>query len=445
MRWTWLTLVLVVGTAQAQESLKGVLLLPPVSTVTVGKKGAFVGVDTRKTVERFDAAAHKRLVGAFDAKLKGKVLRADVAQGLLDKAKVTVATLDKPGTLEGIAKAANVDWLVTFSISKNNLLTAQVRDSSGKPTGESVFLSDAAPGLSDAQAARVADQVVPKLLAVEKARLDAIAEAARRAEAEKPLPPEELVDAELQQLAAKKEKRSDAAGWVPDRSRVRAWAAIGPGTALRGLEVGGEGANQLAELENGAVAGLGVAASIQPLEFIESLSGKAWSQLSVEVHYRRAFVQARGVGGSVEGETCTMTDDDLQLRLGWRYRLGGADSYLPTIGLAGGWSAEQTRFECSLPLLSTTWRGVDAQLRVRQPLYKDVVTLELVGGPRFLLGGPLASPGFSLSGEAWLEVKPLSILFTRAGVRASRLTAANPDLSAVDSRAFFAVELGAFF
>ena len=188
MRWTWLTLVLVAETAQAQESLKGVLLLPPVSTVTVGKKGAFVGVDTRKTVERFDAAAHKRLVSAFDAKLKGKVLPADVAQGLLDKAKVTVATIEKPGVLEGIAKAANVDWLVTFGISKNNLLTAQVRDSSGKPVGESVYLSDAAPGLSDAQAGKVADQVVPKLLAAEKTRVDAIAEAARRAEAEKPLP-----------------------------------------------------------------------------------------------------------------------------------------------------------------------------------------------------------------------------------------------------------------
>ena len=96
--------------------------------------------------------------------------------------------------------------------------------------------------------------------------------------------------------------------------------------------------------------------------------------------------------------------------------------------------------------MSTTWRGVDAQLRIRQPLFRDLVTLELIGGPRILLPGPLAaSPGFSLSAEAWLEVKPVSVLFARAGVRYSRLQAANPTLAAVDSRTFLALELGAFF
>ncbi len=445
-RSMWLSLVLFVSTAHAQESLRGVLLLPPVTTVTIGKKGAFVGVDTRKTVDRFDTVAHQRLVTAFNAKLSGKVLPAEVAQGLLSKAKITVSTLEKPGTFESLAGAASVDWIVSVIISKSGLLTAQIRDASGKPVGDSVFLSNAAPGLSDAQANELAGLVVPKILDSEKARLAALAEAARRAEAEKPPPPEELVDAELQQLAAKEKKGDQSAGWIPDRSRVRAWVAVGPGAALRGLELGGAGAAQLADLENGTVAGLGVGAGVLPLEFFESTSGKAWSQLSAEVHYRRAFVQANGVSGGVEGQTCSMTDDDLQLRLGWRYRLGASDSYLPTIGIAGGWSQEQTHFQCSLPLVSTTWRGVDAQLRVRQPLYRDIVTLELLGGPRFLLAGPLAAnPNFSISGEAWIEVKPISVLFGRAGARVSRLSAANPDLTALDTRAFFALELGAFF
>lgn len=439
MRWATLVGLLATSALAAEESFKGVLVLPPVATVPVGKK-TFVGVDTRKTTERFELQAHRRLVAAFDAKLGGKVLPADVAQGVLTKEGATAATLDKAGVLERVAAAANVQWLVRFTLSRNGLLTAQLLDSTGKPAGDSSFLSDVG-ALSDAQAASLAGVVVPKLLALEKARLDALAEAARRAEAEKPPPIEELVDPELQQLHV---KPATPTRWAPDRNRVRAWAAVGPGATLRGLELRGDAVAQLAELDNGTVVGLGVGAQLLPLELFDATAGRAWSQLSLEVHYRRAFVQARGVAGGLEGETCSMTDDDLQLRAGWRYRLG--DGYLPTLGVAGGWSQEQTHFQCSLPLVSTTWRGVDAQLRVRQPLYRDVLTLELVGGPRFLLPGPLASqPGFSLSGEAWVELKPVSVLFARAGGRASRLVAANPALSATDTRAFFALELGAFF
>jgi hypothetical protein len=420
--------------------MRGVLVLPPVMTVLVGKK-PFAGIDTRKPVERFELVGHKKLVSAIDARLGGKVLPADIAVGVLAKENLTAASLDAPGALQKLAETANVEWVVRFTLSKS-VLRAQVVDRTGKAAGTSQSLNEVTT-LTDAQATSLAATVVSELEALERARIAALIEAARRAEAEKPPPPEELVDTDLE-LMKKKTSADASASWSPSPSRVRAWAAVGPGAVLRDLSLQGDATSQLAELENGAVVGLGVAAQVMPLELFDATAGRAWSQLSIEVHYRRAFVQARGVAGGLENAPCTMTDDDLQLRAGWRYRLG--DGYLPTIGIAGGWSQEQTRFECSLPLVSTTWRGVDAQLRIRQPLFRDVVTLELVGGPRFVLPGPLAAtPGFSLSAEAWLEVKPISVLFGRAGARMSRLQAANPTLQATDTRAFFALELGAFF
>ncbi len=447
-RSLWLCWVMVwwVGSASAADlersesaSLHGVLALPPVASVVVGKKGAFVGVDTRKTVERFDVAAHEKLVTALNKRLGGKVLAADLAQGVLAKEGFGPSVLGKPAALAQLAKVSNADWLIAFSLSRANLLTATLLDPEGRPVGENCVLNNVTPGLTETQAESMASFVVPRLLAVEKARVAALAAKAPVIEAPPP-PPEELVDPELEQLKVVERPT----GWAPDRNRVRALVAIGPGAALRGLALGGETAASLADLDSNGVVGLGVAAQVLPLEFFDATAGRAWSQLSLEVHYRHAFVRAQGVAGGLEGTSCSMTDDDLQLRAGWRYRLG--DGYLPTIGIAGGWSQEQTRFDCSLPLVSTTWRGIDAQLRVRQPVYRDLVTLELLGGPRFLLPGPLVtSPGFSLSAEAWLEVKPVSVLFARAGVRFSRLQATNPSLTAVDTRTFLAVELGAFF
>ena len=420
------------------SSLRGVLVLPPVSSSIVGKKGAFVGVDTRRTVERFVIAAHARLVTALNKKLGGKVLPADVAQGVLNKESVLASSSDKPAVLARLAKVTGVNWVVTFTLN-NLVLTATVVDSAGKTVAEGLSITGVST-LKDAQADSMAAVLVPRILDLEKARV--AAEAARKPAVvigPPPPPEEDLHDAELDQLNAPQVSTSRPL----DRNRVRAIVAVGPGATLRGLALSGETASALADLENGVVVGLGVNAQLMPLEFFDATSGKAWSQVSLEVHYRRAFVRAQGVAGGLEGSSCTMTDDDLQLRVGARYRLG--DGYLPTIGLAGGWSQEQTRFDCSLPLVSTTWRGIDAQLRVRQPLFRDLVTLELIGGPRFLLPGPLAeSPGFSLSAEAWIEVKPVSILFGRLGVRYSRLQAANPSLTAVDSRTFLALELGAF-
>jgi hypothetical protein len=279
-------------------------------------------------------------------------------------------------------------------------------------------------------------------LAKQKADADAAALAAK-APPPAPLPPPPPEDEADPELSTTK----SVVAWTPSASRVRVAVTVGPGAAVRDLSLSGDGAASLAELRNNGVVGLGVYAQLKPLELFDGTAGQRYSDLELEVHYRHAFVHAQGIAGAVAGQDCTMSDDDVQARLSWRYRLGSdASSMLPSVGVGGGWSQEATLFSCSLPVVSTTWRGVDAQLRVRQPLWRDVLALDLSVGPRFLVGGPDASrPGFSVSGEAWLELKPASVFFARGGARVSRLVAATDTLGVVDTRAFFALEVGAFF
>jgi hypothetical protein len=111
-----------------------------------------------------------------------------------------------------------------------------------------------------------------------------------------------------------------------------------------------------------------------------------------------------------------------------------------------GLAQEQTTAACTAAVPSLVYRGLDLQLRYRQPLGSDVVSLDLAAGPRVLFGGPQASkPGFSFAFEFWLEARPWSVLFARAGVRLSRLTLGNDALGFTDLRTFFGGELGIFF
>ena len=232
--------------------------------------------------------------------------------------------------------------------------------------------------------------------------------------------------------------------WLPDPSRPRVVVSVGPGGVARSLALSGEAAASLAELRNGTIIGLGLYAQLAPLQMLESTAGKAWSDLELELHYRRAFARAQGLAGTVEGQSCAMTDDDLQSRVSWRYRLG--EGMLPSLGVGVGYSQERTAFSCDFPVVSAAYRGADVQLRARQPRYRDLAALDLSFGPRFLLGGPDArSTGASFAGEAWVEAHPWSFLFARAGVRVSRLSvASDAGVSVVDTRTFFALELGAF-
>jgi hypothetical protein len=421
------------------SEVKSVLVLPPVVRVSAAQ-GGFVGFNSKKTSERFDVAAHKRLVAAISLELAGKVLPVDATMGFLSRQSVVASQLKLAPVLASLATDTHVDWLVGFEFNKAGALVATVFNAGGVQAGELSTVSNAA-GVPQKVADQMAMLVVKQLNA--QAKLKAAADAAALLAVAPPPtspplpPPEDDVDAELSTVPTAK-------AWAPDPKRVRVVVSVGPGAALRGLELSGDGAASLAELRNNGVVGLGVYAQVKPLELLDATAGRRISDLAIELHYRRAFVRARGVEGAVAGQDCSMTDDDVQVRGSWRFRLG-ENPMLPSIGLGGGWSQESTKFACALPLVSTTWSGVDAQLRVRQPLYRDVLALDLAWGPRFLLSGADATrAGFSFSGEAWLELKPASVFFARGGARVSRLAAATDTLSVVDTRAFFALEFGAF-
>jgi hypothetical protein len=257
---------------------------------------------------------------------------------------------------------------------------------------------------------------------------------------EAPLPPPED---DVTEAPTAFETVSKTSYFEADPSKPRLTVAVGPGAVLRNFDISGSQVASLAQLRSGGIVGLGVYAQFNPLQWFAATSGQRWSDLEFEVNWRHAFVTAKGTGGAVEGQTCSMNDEDLQLRGTFRYKLG--DGYLPSIGVGGGYSKEQTIFQCDLPVITTRFNGVDAQLRIQQPLYRQVVSLDLAVGPRFLFGGPSATPGFSIGGEAWVVARPVSYLFGRVGGRVSRLQISDgTSLAVIDTRMFFALEVGAY-
>jgi hypothetical protein len=419
----------------APADVESVALLPPVTRVTA-KQGGFVGFDSKKVTYKWDTAAHARLVEAMTKELGGKVIPADVTQGALAKAGVTAAQAQQPEAQSKLARVLNVSWVVSFEPGANETLVGRIADFEGKSSGEVIIGS--AAGIKAPAAAAMASSLAPKLKALAKARADALA-AARAAAL--PPPVEQVVD---QELAPPVVTQPAPSPFKPLPGTPRLSVAVGPGFATRGLTVGGEASADLAQLQNGTVVGLGFVVQVHPLHFVEKWREARWADLEAELHYRRAFSHATGTSGSVQGESCDMTEDDVQVRGTWRYRFGD-HPYLPRVGVGAGFSQEQTSFACSLPVVSAVYRGVDLQVRVRQPLYRELVALDVSAGPRFLIGGPDATPGFSFSGEAWVEARPWSFLFARGGARLSNLAMSNDGVDVVDTRGFFALEVGAFF
>ncbi len=424
--------------------VKAVLILPPIVKVT-SSTGGFSGFDTKKVSEKFDLAAHKRLVASFEKQLDGKVIPAELTANVLTKEGLTPATVRTPAGVQKLARATNVAFMVVTEINKTGALVGNIFDATGKQQGQPSFVNNAT-GITQKHADDMAAYVAKELVTASKA---AAAAAAALAAANAPKdvapplpPPEDDVTEPVTEFATVNKKSFFDA----DPFKPRLVVSVGPGAVFRNAAVTGDRAASLAEVRSGGVVGLGVYAQLNPLQFIDATAGKRWSDLELEVNWRRAFVSAKGTEGSVEGQTCSMTDDDLQLRGTYRYRLGDEGTYLPSIGVGGGFSQENTLFACNFPVVSMTYRGVDAQLRVKQPLYKEMLALDFAFGPRFLFGGPSAQPGFSIGGEAWVEVKPISYLFGRAGGRISRLQVSDgAALSVVDTRMFFALEVGAFF
>ncbi len=420
--------------------VQAVLIAPPIVKVTTSQKGGFTGFTAAKTTERFDAAAHKRLVDSFQKKLDGKAIPAEAAFNIIVKEGLTPATLRTPAGVTKLCTAANVKWLVTFDFDKSNGLFATISDAEGKERGTKVTVANAT-GITQKHADEMAELVAKQLIELTREK-PAVVAVAPPTPVEPPVqapPPaeEEQAESDLSQTLA------PANGGIGEYNRIV--AAVGPGAAIRSFKVTGVDADRLAELRNNPVVGLAFYGAISPLQFFTKTAGKRWSDLEIEVNYRHAFVRAEGVGGGVTGQTCAMTDDDLQVRGTWRFKVVD-HTYGPQVGVGGGWSREQTLFSCTIPLLSASYSGIDAQLRVRQPLYRTLVSLDLAGGPRFLMNsGGTGSPKLNLSGEAWIEARPISLFFARAGVRASKLNLATDTLVANDTRVFAGAELGAFF
>ncbi len=417
----------------ATADVKAVLLLPPIVRVTQSQ-GGFSGFDTKKTFDKFDLASHKRFVASLQKQLGGKLVPAEATQGAMTKESFTPAQARTPAGLARLARVTNVGFVVTLDFNKTGSLVAQVHDVNGAPQGAPSYLTNAG-GLSQKNAddlAPILGKVLIELSKEKPVEATPVAEVA-------PVPEEDVQDSPPPELVATPTE------WVPDPDKARVTVAVGAGGVLRQLGITGEASGQLAELRNNGVVGVGVYAQVQPLQFVPALSGKRFSDLEVELHFRRAFVRATGVEGSAQGQSCSMTDDDLQVRGSYRVKVAEG-TYAPFIGVGGGWAQERTLFDaCTLPLLSASYRGFDAQLRIKQPLFRNVLALDVSAGPRFLSGNEATATRFSLAGEAWLEVKPVSVLFARAGVRASRLSAESKNLSVVETRLFFALEAGAFF
>lgn len=425
----------------SSADVKHTLLLPVIVRVTQSQ-GGFSGFDTKKTFDKFDFASHKKFVAALSKQLDGKVVSAEQTQALVVKEGLTIALAHTPAGIAKVAAAANAPTVVLLEFAKTGALVATIYDAEGAQKGEPVLVSNGS--LAQKTADELGQSLGAALIALSKEKP---AEASAVAATE-PLPAPELQPAQVEEdlndpppeVTTQKKK-----GWSPDPDKTRVVAAVGVGGVTRDLSVTGPAASQLAQLKNGTVVGLGVFVQVQPLQFVEALAGSRWSDLEVEVNFRRALVKATGVEGASTGTTCAMSDDDFQVRGSYRVKVVDA-TYAPQVGVGAGWAQERTIFEnCSLPLVSAGYSGVDAQLRVRQPLFRNVLALDAAIGPRFLLSAEGTNTKLSFAGEAWLELKPASVFYVRGGARGSRLSAELQDLSLAETRFFFAVEAGAYF
>ncbi len=427
------------------SDVKNVLLLPPLVQVAVKPSGlSFAGVEA-KMVERFDNAGLAKLFPAFSKELSGRVVPVDAAQAVIKKEQIKASQAKQPGTLARAAKAADAAWVVVFEVSKNGTLTATIHDALGESQGTAVVLPQAS-ALKPKDTSAVAAAVVKQLADLSAPKTAPVAEAAPVALESIPPTGSEAedvagdVDAEL-----RRERQSRVLGVKVDHSQVRWVVATGAGASTRSLAVSGEVAARLAELRNQAAPGLGVYVNVAPLKFVEEWAEQPWSELQLFGHYRKGFVRATGASAGLEGQACGVIDDDFQIGGRVGYKLG--KGYWPLVAVGGGWTQERAWIGCGLPVASTTARGIDVQLQVEQPLVVDRLALKVSGGPRFLMKGEDAAPqGLSVAGEAWLEAKPVSVLFARGGARLVRNRLVTPDgLALVDLRLFYAMEVGVFF
>ncbi len=432
-----IALLLATG-ASAQPKSSGVapvVLTPVVFTQVTNKNGGFAGIKNAKSVDKVDSGSLARLVAGMQAELgSASVIPTDATQAALTA--ITASQLKTPEGLKRLATATKAEWAVLFELTRQGSIVARVHSSSGVAIGMPMSVAKAG-SLSAPKVKELCKLVAAKLISLSSVAPAAVAEPA----VIEPPPLDREVENEIdREMAFEKQRKQD----LRDEPRVtRAAVLLSAGTALRSQNLSGAASGHLTSLQSSPALAMGFYVMVAPLQLFDSLQGKRLSDFTVDVHFRRAFLKAKALAGEDEGQTCAITDDAVQYRGSWRIPLG---NMLPSIGLGAGYTQERAVVGCDLPVASAIYRGVDVQLRVRQPLYRDVLALDLTWGPRFLLKGTTASrPDFSWSGEAWLEARPASLLFLRAGGRVFRAQLNDgKGLKVVDLRSFIAAEVGVF-
>ena len=351
-RWFAALVALVAFSSSAQDLgldlsetsvVKTVVLTPPITKV-VTQKGGFAGFDSNKTADKLDTAVLKKLVPALQKELgPGRVISFDATMAAFKAEGLTATQLRTPSAMARMAKATNAAWAVSLEV-KGTLTSAVIFNLLGEESGKK---------LSSSNIDQLAKDITNALIELSKPKPEdkPVVAAAPPPAYVAPLPPEADVEGEIDaEIALDRKRRADNV-FSADPANMRAVVVIGAGAQFRSQNTGSDAS--LAQVRSNATPSAAVYASIAPLQFFEKTRGGPASDITIDVNYRRAFVRASASGGNFDGTTCSVTDDDLQLRGSYRYKLGGSDSMLPAIGVGGGWSQERSTFtSCNLPVVS---------------------------------------------------------------------------------------------
>jgi hypothetical protein len=356
---------------------------------------------------------------------------------------------------KGIAAAVGAELAIAFEVSEGKLW-ARLYGPSG--LGPAAVASIAWPHKLDAAQARA---LVGRLLAAGKGTLASVpraqAEAAAIPPPAVPLPPDPLPPPPLAPspspvriVEASSASREAAFEGVdeelarerpPPRMAPVALLLVGPGMVSRRLRAAP--GPDIVPQTDGMMFGLGLDARFFPVRLDPDGARGPFSDLSLEVHYRRTLSHAVVKGGADDGATCGVDDDEILARLAYRYPLPGR--YLPRVGLSAAFTNERVLARCGAPALSTRFRTVELHLTALEPILGESLQVEVSGGPRLVVSPHATStPARSFSLEIWLAAHPRWWLYARAGGRyADTREETVQGVSVTEQRVFAGVEIGA--
>ncbi len=384
---------------------------------------AILIVPPRKAKGGWDLEAFEQLVPALRDRFGGRVLTAEQVAEAAKRLKLTPQKVATPEGRAKLARALGAERVVVLEPAAGKLYAAIHLG----PNAE-VLREIACPApLKGVWDRALADAVAATLLAQAGAALGG----------PPPPPPPALpgpiassdVDAELA-----REQRRDA----PLAGPRLAVLSAGPGAGFRSSEA--RSGEALDTLDPRALPALSLHGALFPLRLSTALAGAAYSDVVLDVQYRKAFAEARGAT-----QTCPVTDDALLVRALGRWRFG--DGFVPRVGVGAGWGFERSIVQCDLPVPSADLRFADLLVTVAQPLAPELLELELAGGPRLLFGGEATeATATGFSAEAFVTGYLGPYLHLRGGLRTSKLAAKGPGLSELEElRTFAALEVGAYF